>query len=83
MSVDLARRLALVADDLDHRGYMAAGVVRQGARELSRHRVPTDDACPTCGDPVLQTGRGRPRVYCDKECRRRAENLRRNGQVSA
>lgn len=24
--------------------------------------------CPTCGNEVKQTGRGRPKIYCDDNC---------------
>lgn len=80
-AADLAHLVSLIAADLDYRGYKEAGVIRQAARALSAHRVPADDDCPTCGEPVLQSGRGRPRVYCDTKCRRLAEKRRRNGLV--
>lgn len=30
--------------------------------------------CPMCGKEVVQTGRGRPRVFCSRECQRAWQN---------
>lgn len=83
---DLPRLLALAADDLSHRGYPPAGIVRRGARELltlaervaaleaelARHRrqAAEGDGCPVCGAEVPQPARGRRRVYCSDRCRK-------------
>ncbi len=68
---DLARLLALVADDLDHRGYRAAGVVARAARFIAQTSATTDAGCPQCGRDVEQLGLGRPRVFCTTSCRRK------------
>jgi len=81
MSAELARLLALVADDLEHRHYQAAGIVHHAAQVLAT-MTPTDsDACPVCGGPVAQPATGRRRVYCRPACRHRAAKQRRNGEV--
>lgn len=29
--------------------------------------------CPKCGEPVVQSGRGRPKLFCSSACRRATE----------
>lgn len=68
---DLARLTALVAGDLDRKGYPSAGVVRQAARALLE-AVPVDaGGCRGCGAELDQPATGRPRVWCSEACRRR------------
>lgn len=38
--------------------------------------MPDETKCPVCGEPVLQGGLGRPRIYCSVECRHRAQDAR-------
>lgn len=71
MSHDLARGLALVASDLDAKGYPLAGMVRQAARALLNGDHGTDGGCRGCGAELAYAGRGRPRVWCGESCRRR------------
>lgn len=71
MTHDLARSLALVAADLDRRGYALTGVVRQAARQLLAAESP-GDGCRGCGAELVYRGRGRPRVWCGETCRNRA-----------
>ena len=71
MSADLARRLALVASDLDGRGYPAAGIIRQAARALLEAPEDTDDGCRGGGVDLDQPATGRRRVWCSEPCRRR------------
>lgn len=71
MSAELARRLILVAADLDDRGYQFAGVVRQAARTLIAAPVPTTDGCRGCGAELPQPVTGGRRVWCSERCRRR------------
>lgn len=44
-------------------------------------------ACEWCGKPIEQTGKGRPRLYCDRSCRQRAYEVRtakvRQGEAQA
>jgi len=72
---DVARDLLLLAEVLDQRGSLMAGVCRRGARlivELATKVGDVDErACPTCGGAVTRVPRGRPRVYCSDRCRRR------------
>lgn len=68
---DLARTLAVVAGDLDRRGYMYAGTVRQAARALLAVDQDEPGGCRGCGAPLPYAGRGRPRVWCGEPCRRR------------
>lgn len=78
---DLARLVALVADDLDHRGYKAAGVVRRAAQVLAETPAsPPPSSCPACGVPIVQPERGRRRKYCSTRCRQ-TTNQRRNAKV--
>lgn len=65
----LARLGALVAGDLERRGYPMAGIVRQIARALVTVSPARDTGCRGCGAP-LTTGRGRPRIWCSERCRR-------------
>lgn len=68
---DLVRLGSIVADDLEHRGYQAAGVVRQLAQAVAAGaEAPEPGCCPECGDPVTQPERGRRRVYCSTRCRK-------------
>lgn len=76
MADDLPRLVALVADDLAHRGYPAAGIVQRAARELALLERPSDDACPVCGGVVVQPATGRRRTYCCDRCKRRANRNR-------
>jgi hypothetical protein len=67
---DLARRLGYVAADLDRRGYVYAGVLRQAARVLLE--VDQDPpGCRGCGRPLDQPATGRRRRWCGERCRRR------------
>lgn len=82
MSDDLPRLLAIVADDLAHRGYPAAGVVHRAARALATDPTPAEGTCPECAGPVTQPATGRRRVYCSERCKRaRATKRRRNAMV--
>ncbi len=38
--------------------------------------------CRYCGQPVIQTGRGRPRIYCSDHCRK-ADDRQRRAAVEA
>lgn len=83
---DLPRLAMIVAEDLEHRGYKAAGVVRQLAREavalrqaladrdaaLGRRWADAADgiSCPACGAEVPKNSTGRPRRYCSDRCRK-------------
>ena len=72
----LAQGLSLSAEDLEYRGWTRSGLLRQGARrivelavEIDQLRtalgVPTSgDSCRKCHGPIVQAGRGRPRIYC-------------------
>lgn len=84
MTDDLPRLLALVADDLAHRGYPAAGIVQQGARALATAPPPPaeGETCPDCGDPVVQPTTGRRRTYCTDRCRNRAAKRRRKASMT-
>lgn len=71
-TTELARSLALVAADLDDRGYRFAGVVRQAARTLIAAPVPTtEDGCRGCGRALDQPVTGGRRLWCSERCRRR------------
>lgn len=67
-----------VADELDAPGAgahtlgLGAGLLRRLARELVTGPELDRDRCPVCEAPVVQSGRGRPRVYCSRRCRDRA-----------
>src|SRR5947208_4297075 len=32
-------------------------------------RIPRPSTCRTCGKPITQANKGRPRLYCSDECR--------------
>lgn len=70
MNLDLARQVAIVAGDLEAKGYSYAGVIRQAARALAAEPQSIDDGCRRCGAPLPSKGRGRPRIWCDDQCRR-------------
>lgn len=85
---ELARLVALVASDLEHRGYQASAVVRRGAQALTEAAAwaPDDDsACPGCGGPVEQPELGRRRSFCSTSCRKRHTRAEsgRNGSIAA
>jgi hypothetical protein len=66
-----ARMLAWIASDLDRRGLVYAGFVRQCARswlEVPEHR---DHGCRGCGAELTQPATGRRRVWCGEACRSR------------
>lgn len=82
---ELARLLVVLGDVMERRGSDASsGIVRRAARLLATMPAPiTADACPSCGETVVQPERGRHRVYCSTLCKRRVANQRRNGTVAA
>jgi hypothetical protein len=76
----LARRGARVAGHLEDHGYRYAGIVRQLAQAVAESAGWRDpDACPVCGDPIVQPQLGRRREVCSQRCR--ATKWRRNGKV--
>src|SRR5437764_501339 len=79
----LARSGAIVADDLEHRGYKAAGTVRQLARRVAElsSLAPRPETCPVCGGPLVQPRLGRRRNVCSARCR--ATKWRRKGGLGS
>lgn len=77
----LAQGLSIAAEDLGSRGYSRAGLLRQAARRLVELSVAVDrlhpdhevdttvDGCAYCGRRIVQKGRGRPRKFCDDDCK--------------
>ena len=72
---DVAHDLLVLAEVLDRRGVLMAGVCRRGARALVEMSAMVGDvderACPACGGEVTQLPRGRPKIFCSDRCRRR------------
>lgn len=86
---ELARAVVVSADDLEHRGWLRAGLLRQAARRLVELSAEVDglrvaragEGCAVCGAPLTQPARGRRRLYCSTACRRSARNAR-NGRMA-
>lgn len=78
MTTDDRRQLAhlglRLAQRLDDRGALEAGIVRQLARAvLDTAPPPPDtppDGCRRCGAALVQKPTGRPRLYCSDRCRK-------------
>jgi hypothetical protein len=66
-----ARMLGWIAADLERRGAVYAGFVRQCARDLLRLPDPDPDGCRGCGAVLAQPATGRRRVWCTEACRSR------------
>lgn len=70
-------RAALIVIAL-YASFDAGGLISSGANMLGcmdAHSTPR--TCPRCGREVeSQSGRGRPRIWCSDECRRRARDER-------
>jgi hypothetical protein len=83
VSVGLARQLALIASDLESRGYEHTGPLRQAARllvgspddahGLDDEQTAGEPRCGWCGGPLVRQARGRPRRWCSARCRRAAQ----------
>lgn len=78
---ELARLGTLVADDLEFRGYQAAGIVRRLAAEVAQLPEPGIEPgapapCPQCGRPIEQPATGRRRTWCSDRCRRSAHRTK-------
>jgi hypothetical protein len=71
----VAHTVALIADDLDAKGYAWTGALRQAVRLLH-----TDDGrprCERCGQPLDVADTGRPRRFCTDRCRKAAARVRK------
>lgn len=74
---------------LGEAGYKFAGLVHQLSTtviaqesELDRlRRAPAEDACRHCGEPLIQSPYGRPRLFCSPAHRQafRRHGMARNG----
>ena len=65
----LGHVLAVLATDLDGRGFPYAGPLRQAARRLHEIANGTSDGCRRCGEPLTQPATGRRKVFCSTRCR--------------
>ena len=65
----LAHLVAVIAADLEDRGFQFTGPLRDAARRL--HQI-ANDGCRQCGQPVEHLTTGRPRLFCGDTCRQRA-----------
>jgi predicted nucleic acid-binding Zn ribbon protein len=83
---DLATVLVFVASDLDARGYVYAGALRQAARRLREleavMNARTSGRCERCGAPLKQRPTGRPRKWCSKACRRKVPEMSKSNRNS-
>lgn len=63
-----------LAQKLDDRGVLEAGIVRQLARAvLEQHPAPQEQpggVCRRCATPLVQPTTGRPRIWCSDRCRK-------------
>jgi hypothetical protein len=73
---------AAVAEDLEYRGYKAAGVVRQLAAIVAQVPEPDPDACPRCGAEIVQPPTGRRRRWCSTRCQSAARRADRRETVA-
>lgn len=86
MTGEELRRLGLLADTLDRSSRTNLGPpLRRLIREyqtLAAGGELEPAGCPRCHRPVIQLGRGRPRIYCSDECRwarpRKSHEMRRS-----
>jgi hypothetical protein len=62
----VVRGLTAIARDLDAKGYWAAGMVRQLAREVAllAFDEPAEPGLCACGRQIVQPRTGRPRQSC-------------------
>lgn len=84
----LVRLGLILATDLERGGTPgASGLIRMMCRELAADRPTIDgdeanDVCPVCGDVIVQSSTGRPRMYCSPRCRERARLRKPRGAAT-
>jgi hypothetical protein len=66
-----ARMLGWIASDLERRGAVYAGFVRQCARDLLEVPDHNRNGCAGCGTALDQPTTGRRRKWCSEACRSR------------